>query len=91
MGHSTPSNLAKYGNMYSYDAYQNIITPNGIYPEKTTSTLGTTSKVWDKVYANSFVGSADKVDGKHVRVMTEPAYNTLTTKDPNSIYFIIPG
>lgn len=88
-GHSTPSNLAKYGNMYSYDAYQNIITPNGIHPEKTTSTLGTTSKVWDKVYANSFVGSADKVDGKHVRVMSELAYNVLTTKDPNTIYFII--
>lgn len=88
MGHSTPSNLAKYGNMYSYDAYQNIITPNGVHPEKTTSTLGTTSKVWDKVYANSFVGSADMVDGKHVRVMTELAYDILITKDPNTIYFI---
>jgi len=57
--------------MYSYDAYQNIITPNGIHPEKTTSTLGTASKVWDKVYANSFEGSAHMVDGKHVRVMDE--------------------
>lgn len=74
--------------MYSYDAYQNIITPNGIHPEKTTSTLGTTSKVWDKVYANSFFGSADKVDGKHVRVMTQLTYDILATKDPNTIYFI---
>lgn len=87
-GHSTPSNLAKYGHMYSYDAYQNIITPNGIHPKKTTSTLGTTSKVWDKVYANSFVGSADMIDGKHVRVMTELTYDILVTKDPNTIYFI---
>lgn len=55
MGWSTPSNMAKEGHLYSFDASQNMILPAALYSNATTETqnLGTSSKRWNIVYAKS--------------------------------------
>ena len=64
------------------------VSNNGPYFSTNTNNFRT-NKIWHEGNDGSGSGlDADKVDGIHVVKITQAAYDALTTKDANTLYFI---
>lgn len=97
VGWSTPSNMAKTGHLYAYDALQNATFPAGVYTNVNGSDLGSSSKRW-KLYAtagdfggNVTVGGTFDVTGAATLGSTLSVASAITlsgsTNTARRIYF----
>jgi len=82
VGWATPSNMAKFGSIYSYDAYQNAFFPSGLYPSSNVNNLGNSNNRWANVSATigdfsgnvtiggntSLSGNLTVADGKYILI-----------------------
>ncbi len=84
------------GNNNIYFSHYETTAINGHYFNKSISVRGEiyagqdyNNKVWHAGNDGSDSGlDADKIDGKHLSVLTQAQYNAIFTKDANTIYII---
>ena len=76
VGWTTPSNMAKYGTIYSYDYNQNAIFPAGL--NATSFSEGGTKLVDKYLGKSSKAADSDKLDGQHGSYYLD--YNNFTNK-----------
>lgn len=87
VGWSAPSNLAKYGMIYTYDASQNVTFPRNVSANKFIGTLeGDASKVQGTVSSTDSnrhvwfsISSDETIRGYNDNLMYNPAKNMMTT------------
>lgn len=92
MGWWTPSNMARWGNVYTYDANQNVIFPGNItsgslnsyhvYPRtNNTYSLGSNSYRWAGVNATTIYENGAALNRKYLGISSNAVSATKATQD----------